>query len=377
MRDEKPHIRPDAERDDGHHRQEEDEPDQRAAAAPERQARGLAGDRAEGSDHAAGPSAIEPAGATGRGRCKAAIAMPPAARWRSTRPPSIASPDASSDVAGSSRSQTRPGVDEEPRQRDAPLLPGRERGDVQVVETAYADAVERIVDVAGALPQAAPEEEILPDGQARLQSVEVAEIVDRLRPPFRRLRVERYRPVVGAEQPGDQPEQRRLAGAIGAGHGDQVAGGKRKREPLEDAPPATRDRKVAAAQAHAATLAARSPRAGQAPRPLPPQVRRRPRICLRHPACGLARRALFHKPSGHPTAPECGGDIVVGKTEPAANWTIVSRVRIISDELVKSRCPGTSCGVVNRLSPRDRLFSAPKHEQKQQDVFGCFNGVAA
>ena len=212
MRGEELQVRPDAERDDGDHREEEDQADERAAAAcSDRRAvwPAIGGKR---RDHAATERRASPSAPTGRSRWVATIAMPPPARCVADQP---AERRLGGGVERGRRlveEPERPRREEEPRDR-RPAASGRRRGRRPAGRRDGRGRPRRAPRrPAAAAPQPPPEAEILAHGQRRLQRVEMAEIVDRA-PRCRRRRPARARrvPAAGREQPGDEAEQRRFA----------------------------------------------------------------------------------------------------------------------------------------------------------------------
>ena len=74
----------------------------------------------------------------------------------------------------------------------------------------------------------------------------MAEIVDLAADAALGPRLERDRPPAAGEQPGDQPQQRRLAGAVRPDHREHLAGREAERDAREDRPPAARGRESVA-----------------------------------------------------------------------------------------------------------------------------------
>ena len=112
---------------------------------------------------------------------------------------------------------------QQPGQRQAALLAGRQRARRQVAARQDADAVERGVDVLvrQRLAQAGEELEVLARRQVALQGIEVAEVAE-LDVEFvaaRRasdLPRQSDRAGFGGQQAADHPQQRRLADAVRA-----------------------------------------------------------------------------------------------------------------------------------------------------------------
>ena len=126
IRDRRLRSGPTANGHDGDHREEEDQPDQRAAAAAKLEPRGLAGDGGERAGHAAAPSDSVAAGVSGSGRWVAAIDHAAAGEMRGDEP---AQHRLGRRVERRRRLVEEPDRafrDEQAGERDAPLLARRE-----------------------------------------------------------------------------------------------------------------------------------------------------------------------------------------------------------------------------------------------------------
>ena len=108
---------------------------------------------------------------------------------------------------------------------DPPPWPGRQRTGAADRRAGEADLVERRTEVSAGPPRALPEAEVLGEGQRRLQRVEMAEIVAYA--ADRRASgagSSTHRAGGGREQPGEDAQQRRLAGTVRPGDRQQLAG---------------------------------------------------------------------------------------------------------------------------------------------------------
>ena len=237
-------LGPDAEGEEDHGQHEERDHRRRIAALPQRQPQ-IARHQPAESDHPTSPR-LEIGERKRRRRRQWAAAHGSTTRCghlprdapRSPRPASpIAS--ASRPLMGSSRSQSGAALAMSRASARRRRWPADSSRHGQSARPAEAEALERRRDIARP-PHPGPEPEHLRGGQPRLERVLMADEME-ARPM--RARILGDRAAVpgeaarfGRRQPGHQPQQARLAAAIGAGEQQSLSGGNGEIEPGKDQP---------------------------------------------------------------------------------------------------------------------------------------------
>src|SRR5262245_2766299 len=131
----------------------------------------------------------------------------------------------------------RPRRDQEPSEADAPPLPGRQVGDRNLRQSADAERFQRRIWLKPREPQhRLGESKVLRGRERGLEAVAVADDVHGFRGLSLRIAVEADAPGLGPEQPCQDGEQARLAGAVAAPHHKRLAGCEPEGQLGEDQP---------------------------------------------------------------------------------------------------------------------------------------------
>ena len=224
MRLQQREIGSDRERHQRHDRHEEQHADHRAAADPDRDL-DVALEQGRERAHAARSSFNSRASSSPSGRWVAAIIMPPRCEMARIRSSSMACEAVSSAEVGSSSSQSGRFDRDQPRDREPALLPGGEIGRRQPGQRCRARPrpAPRAASAVAAEP-CDPEGEIFRDRQRGFQGVAVAEIMRLLADAALGIAArKRQRAARDSQQACDHAQQRRLAGAVAAGHQQRLA----------------------------------------------------------------------------------------------------------------------------------------------------------
>ena len=148
----------------------------------------------------------------------------------------------------------RPRRNQQARQCDAALLPGRQcvdreigdMGETELVERRHPGGARKI-----AAERVSPESEVLASSQRPLQRVGMAEVMRLLADAgLRRAALKRNRSFGERQETGDRPQQARLARAVRADQQQRLAGPRGERHPRKDPAPAPFNGDFLGAQAH-------------------------------------------------------------------------------------------------------------------------------